>query len=83
MQTCDRLGYHPERAAEEIAHFHAVLPTAQAAVAALAPGFAQLVDEYAARIENSPLRPADMQAEEQRRMERMERAEKLAAKAGK
>ncbi len=81
MQTGDRLGYHPERAAAEIEHFHEELPKAQAAVAAMAPGFAQLVDEYAARMQNNPLRPADLQAEKQRRMELMERAEKLAAQA--
>lgn len=29
MQTGDRLGYHPENAAKELAHFHATLATAQ------------------------------------------------------
>jgi alpha-glucosidase (family GH31 glycosyl hydrolase) len=32
MQSGDRLGYHPERAAEEIKHFHDVLPEASSAV---------------------------------------------------
>ncbi len=32
MQTGDRLGYHPERATEEIARFHELLPKAMAAV---------------------------------------------------
>ena len=36
MQSGDRLGYHPESAREELAHFHEVLPQAQAAVAKLA-----------------------------------------------
>ncbi len=82
MQTGDRLGYHPERAAEEIEHFHEALPQAQAAVAALAPGFAQLVDEYAAQMQNNPLRPADLPAEKQRRIDLMERAEALVKEAG-
>ena len=81
MQTGDRLGCHPERAAAEIAHFHEVLPKAQAAVSAMAPRFAQFADEYAARMGSNPLRPADMQAEEQRRMELLERAEKLVKEA--
>ncbi|HEV2325143.1 MAG TPA: DUF5110 domain-containing protein, partial [Terracidiphilus sp.] len=41
MQTGDRLGYHPERAAEEIAHFHNELPKAQAAITAIALAFEQ------------------------------------------
>jgi len=82
MQTGDRLGYHPERAVEEIAHFHAVLPKAQAAVAAIAPTFASKLDDYAMNMATNPLRPADMQAEKQRRLNSMERAEILVMEAG-
>lgn len=41
MQTGDRLGYHPERAAEEIAHFHSELPKAQSAAAAITSSAAE------------------------------------------
>ena len=41
MQTGDRLGYHPERAAVEIAHFHDELPKAQEAITAITPAFEQ------------------------------------------
>jgi alpha-glucosidase (family GH31 glycosyl hydrolase) len=77
MQTGDRLGYHPERAAEEMAHFHEGLARAEAAVAAIAPGFAQRMDDYARQMARNPLRPSNMQAEEQRRTDLLHRAERL------
>ncbi|MFP5204964.1 MAG: TIM-barrel domain-containing protein [Acidobacteriota bacterium] len=77
MQTGDRIGYHPEQAADEIAHFHDMLPKAQAAVAEVNSTFAQKLDDYAARMKNNPLRPADLAAEKQRRMESVTRAENL------
>ncbi|HVU46879.1 MAG TPA: TIM-barrel domain-containing protein, partial [Terracidiphilus sp.] len=83
MQTGDRLGYHPERAVEEIAHFHEVLPKAQAAVDADGASFAQRVDEYAKRMETNPLRPADMEEQKQSRIGSMQRAEKMVEEAGK
>ncbi|MEO6829793.1 MAG: TIM-barrel domain-containing protein [Acidobacteriaceae bacterium] len=47
MQTGDRLGYHPERAADEIAHFHNEIPKAKTAVAAITqPGFEQRIDNH-------------------------------------
>ncbi len=46
MQTGDRLGYHPEKATEEIEHFHAVLTEAQEAVDTIQRGFAQRMDDY-------------------------------------
>ena len=82
MQTGDRLGYHPERAVEEIAHFHEVLPRAQAAVRADEVDFTQRVDQYAQRMENNPLRPANMDAEKQSREDAMSRAEKMVEEAG-
>jgi alpha-glucosidase (family GH31 glycosyl hydrolase) len=69
MQSGDRLGYHPERATEELAHFHDVLPRAQAAVQAIGQGFAS--------------RPPDTGPERQRRFDAMAKAQKLVAEAGK
>jgi hypothetical protein len=83
MQTGDRLGYHPERALKEFAHFHEVLPKAQAAVAAAGVDFAQRVNEYAKRMEDNPLRPADMDTQKQSRVDAMSRAEAMVDAAGK
>jgi alpha-glucosidase len=77
MQTGDRLGYHPERAMEEIEHFHETLPKAQAAVGAVSATFAQKLDDYAKRNANNPLRPADMEAAKQIRLDNLHRAERL------
>jgi alpha-glucosidase len=74
MQTGDRLGYHPERAVEEIAHFHEQLPTAQAAVATVGSAFSGRLDDYAKRMASDPLRPADMDAAKQSRSAAMARA---------
>jgi alpha-glucosidase len=85
MQTGDRLGYHPERAVAEIAHFHQVLPQAQAAIAQIGATFAAQMDEYVNRMMASDWRPAgmDMAAEKQRRLDAMARAGRLAAEAAK
>ena len=82
MQSGDRLGYHPERAQEEIAHFHAVLPQAQAAVNSIGQDFGQRMEDYAKRMSTSNWRPADMDAQKQSRLDAMARAEKLASEAG-
>jgi alpha-glucosidase len=83
MQTGDRLGYHPERAVSEIAHFHEVLSKAQAAVAAAGVNLKQRVDSYAKQMENNPQRPADMDAQKQNRMDAMDRAQAMMEAAGK
>ena len=85
MQTGDRLGYHPEKAAEEIAHFHAVLPKAQAAIAETGTGFAQRMEDFAKRMSAENWRPAgiDMQAEKQHRLDALARAQRLVEEAGK
>jgi Glycosyl hydrolases family 31/Domain of unknown function (DUF5110) len=85
MQAGDRLGYHPENAAGEIAHFHEVLPKAQAAVAEIGATFANHLEE---RIKlYSPERwipgALDVAAVKKRCMEAMAKAEKLMAEAGK
>ena len=83
MQTGDRLGYHPEQAAEEIAHFHEVLPRAQAIVEGTLPTFDKMLNNYVADEEKRPEHPADMQAEAQRRTDAINRAERLVMEAGK
>jgi alpha-glucosidase len=44
MQTGDRLSYHPERAIEEIAHLHDVLPKVQDAITQTGASFAASTD---------------------------------------
>jgi alpha-glucosidase (family GH31 glycosyl hydrolase) len=82
MQTGDRLGYHPERAVEEIAHFHEVLPKAQAAVDALDAVFAEHVDEAMKQIGGANYANLDLAAEKQRRLDNLHRAERLVVEAG-
>lgn len=79
MQTGDRLGYHPERAQEEIEHLHAVLPKAVAAVDAINATFPQKVDEQIKRFAPQRLLPGglDLDAMRQSRMDAMAQAEKL------
>ncbi len=81
MQTGDRLGYHPERAQDEIAHFHQTLPQARSAVTALGQTFSQRLDEMAQRAAKSPLRPASMEQEKQRRLDALNRARAMMAEA--
>ena len=82
MQTGDRLSYHPETMVSEMAHFRQILPHAKAAVAALDSALGARLDVYAERMEKSPLRPADMAAQKQNRLNQMARAEALMADAG-
>ncbi len=85
MQTGDRLGYHPGRAQQEIAHFHEVLPKAKAAVDAIGATFNQVVDERIKRFSPKSYLPGgvDLQTEKQRRLESMAQAEKLVEAARK
>ena len=83
MQTGDRLSYHPERAVEEIAHFHEVLPRARAAVDDGAASFVQRLNDSSFRIGGSATAPADVPAERQRRLDLLHRAEALVAEAAK
>jgi hypothetical protein len=83
MQTGNRLSYHPESAANEITHLHETLPRAQRAVNEMGSTFSQKLDDFAARIEKSPLRPTDMEAQKQKRLDAMARAERLVHEAGK
>jgi alpha-glucosidase len=85
MQSGDRLGYHPENATEEIAHFHQVLPKAQAELAAIGADFASHVDEFIKRYAPEKWLPGkqNLNALEQSRIDAMARAQKLVIEAGK
>ncbi|HTB96518.1 MAG TPA: hypothetical protein VK716_05885, partial [Terracidiphilus sp.] len=83
MQTGDRLGYHPELAQKEIAHFHEILPQAQAAVSKLVENGQKRLDELAQRASQHNTGQLDIQAEKQKRVEAFARAGKLATDAGK
>jgi alpha-glucosidase len=82
MQTGDRLGYHPEHAVAEIAHFHEVLPQAQSSVHALGTAFAQRVNDASHRVSSSSLTPAELEVQKQRRLDSLSRAERLVTEAG-
>jgi alpha-glucosidase len=85
MQTGDRMSYYPEKAQQEIAHFHEVLPKAQAAVAEIGANINQRMEDYAKRLVASNWRPAnmDMEAQKKHRLDAMARAEILVKEAGK
>ena len=81
MQSGDRLGYHPEKATEELAHFHEVLPQAQAAIETIGQGFPQKLDDAMKHMGNN--HPPDMDAQKQHVLDAMNKAQKLASDAGK
>jgi alpha-glucosidase (family GH31 glycosyl hydrolase) len=87
LQSGDRLGYHPEKAAEEVAHFHAVLPQAQSAVATVDNQLRQRIDEAVkgAQDEHRSMggEAFNPDALRQRWLDSLTRAEKLVAEAGK
>jgi alpha-glucosidase len=83
MQTGDRLSYHPELATEEITHFHSVLFQAQASVQALGATFAQHLNDITKRISANSMTPAELEAQKQRRLDALSRAEKLVTEADK
>jgi antitoxin component of RelBE/YafQ-DinJ toxin-antitoxin module len=83
MQTGNRLGYHPEHAQEEIAHFHQVLPQAQAAVARLGTDAKQRLEQFAQRMSRNNAAPADLDAQRQRRLDALERAQNVIAETRK
>ncbi len=78
MQTGDRMGYHPETTQKEIAHFHEILPQVQAAVQRLGEDAKQRMDQYAQRANHPSLGNIDIQAEKQKRLDAIGRAEALA-----
>ncbi len=80
MQTGDRLGYHPEKATEEIEHFRAVLTEAQEAVDTIQRGFAQRMDDYAKRMSRNA-QNADLETQKKTRMDAVIRAQRLVEEA--
>jgi alpha-glucosidase len=74
MQSGDRLGYHPEQAQQELAHFREVLPQAQATLE-------KLSHDYFQRMEKAD--SADKDPQRQKRIDAMTRALKLVTEAGK
>lgn len=83
MQTGDRLGYHPERAQQELERFHQILPEAQAAVEKSAQEFPQRMEDFAKRMNRDNPHPADASAQRQRRLDAMSRAQRQVAEAAK
>ena len=83
MQSGDRLSYHPERAAEEIAHFHDMLPRTHAAVAEIGAGLDQGMADYARRMATSSLHPVDIEAEKRLCLGALSRAKREVTEAGK
>jgi alpha-glucosidase (family GH31 glycosyl hydrolase) len=83
MQTGDRLGYHPERAVEEIAHFHEVLPKAQATVLGMRPDFIKSMNDASHRISETNFTPAEIEVQKQIRLDDLARAERMVTEAAK
>ncbi len=80
MQSGDRLGYHPEKATGELAHFQEVLPQAQASLDEIAKTYTDRVDRMAKqRINGIP--PEQMEKEKQKRLDALARAQKNLAEA--
>ena len=77
MQTGDRIGYQPERAEQEIAHLHQLLPQAQAAVQKVAADFIQRMDAMAARMHAQSWQKTELETQEQQRSQAMARANAL------
>jgi alpha-glucosidase len=82
MQTGDRLGYHPERAPEEMARFPETVKKAQAAVAAMEGPFMERLNQ-ATHIGGSDQVPLDLEAAKQKRLDLLKRAEAMVGEVGK
>ena len=83
MQTGDRIGYHPELAQKEIAHFHQLLPQAQATVSKLVLDTQKHLDELARRASQHSAVQVDIPSEKQKRADALSRAAKLMSDIGK
>jgi alpha-glucosidase (family GH31 glycosyl hydrolase) len=79
MQSGDRISYHPETAQAEIAHFHEVLPKAQAALTDIGATFAKHVEERILKYSAEKWRPGgmDLEIQKQHRLDAMARAQRL------
>jgi alpha-glucosidase len=85
MQAGDRLRYNPEIAQTEIAHFHQVLPKAQAAIVRIGAAFDSQLEDRLRRYSPEKWLPggiSNMAALKQSRTDAMTRALKLTAEAG-
>jgi alpha-glucosidase len=80
MQSGDRLSYHPEKAAEELQHLRDTLPTAQEAVDTVAKNLAQRMNDVARSL-SAANKPSDIDAQKQRRMDALAKAQKLITEA--
>ena len=83
MQTGDRIGYHPENAQKEIAHFHQELQQAQDAVGKLVESGQKRLNEFAQTPSRNDAGPVDMKAEIKKRADALARSAKLVTEAGK
>jgi hypothetical protein len=76
------MGYHPERAQEEIKHFREIVSDAQTAVRKLVQDGRQRLDQFGEKLHRES-GPVDLQTEKQRRADALTRAEKLVADVAK
>ena len=85
MQAGDRLSYHPENAVAEIAHFHEVLPKAQASVSEIGATYSEHLEERIKLYSPEKWLPKgiDMETQKQHRLDAMARALKLMDEANK
>jgi alpha-glucosidase len=85
MQTGDRLSYHPERAAEEIAQLRNDLPKVQAALVEIDSGLPGRLDQFVKSLSKESWRTVnlDIEKERQRRLSASARARLQAGDAGK
>ena len=81
MQSGDRLGYHPEKSADEMAHYRTVLPQAQDALDDIVKDFPQRVEEVSKRPVNG-ISAVALELEKQHRLDAMVRAQKQLAEIG-
>jgi alpha-glucosidase len=77
MQSGDRLGYHPERAQDELKHFHQTLPHAQSAVDKLSQSVKQRLDDFAKHMSQDNANASEIEVQTQRRLNALDRAQKL------
>jgi len=82
MQTGDRLSYHPEFVQEEILHYHIALLEAQTAVSAINKTFADSLASNIKRIGGANFTPQEIEAQQQRRIDAFQRAQRLVSLAG-
>ncbi|MDR3723179.1 MAG: glycoside hydrolase family 31 protein [Terracidiphilus sp.] len=75
MQTGDRLSYHPERASEELAHFHDAVSHAADAVNNTTANFRAKLDTYAKRMLPGTVSEAEQTAAKKRFLDALAAAE--------